>query len=152
MKNYAFNSQTKISYCKNIIDKEYLPHLTNNIEKLYYTGLMVNKLIKCSMKIIPCNDRDSYFNKRIETAGVLLGNLTIQGLSKIVKDIKTQITKEVNSGIWDIKNDYTDILNSVNIQKMIKKLYIENILKGPWLPEIGELKIIIINKVFSGIE
>lgn len=128
--NNTFNSQTKISYCKNIIEKEYLPHLNNNIEKLYYTGLMVNKLIKCFMKIIPCNDRDSYFNKRIETAGVLLGNLTIQGLSKVVKDIKTQITKEVNSGIWDIKNDYTDILNSINIQKMIKKSYIENILKG----------------------
>lgn len=128
--NNNFNIDTKVSYCRNILNKEYLPHLDGVLEKLYYTGLMINKLIKCSLKIIKCSDRDSYCNKRIETCGVLMGNLTIQGMGKIIKDMKTLIVKEVNSGIWSLKDDYSDIINSVNIQKMIKKTYIENILKG----------------------
>ena len=128
--NNTFNLASKISYCKNILEKEYLPHLGDNLKKLYFTGLMVNKLIKCYLKVDGCSDRDSYYNKRIETAGVLMGNLTIQGLSKILKDMKSHITKEVNSGIWNIKEDHSDIINDINIQKIIKKTYIENILKG----------------------
>ena len=128
--NNNFNLDTKINYCKNILNREYLPHVSGVLEKLYFTGLMINKLIKCLLKINKCSDRDSYSNKRIETCGVLMGNLTIQGMSKIIKDMKTQITKEVNSGIWAIKDNYSDIINSVNIQKMIKKTYIENVLKG----------------------
>jgi len=128
--NNTFNINTKISYCKNILEKEYLPHLKGNLRKLYFTGLMINKLLKCYLNVGKCSDRDSYYNKRIETGGVLMGNLTIQGLSKVVKDMKTHITKEVNSGIWNIKEDYSDIINDVNIQKIIKNTHIENILKG----------------------
>ena len=120
----------KIEYFKNILNKEYLPHLNTHIEKLYYTGLMINKLLKCYLNVEYPSDRDSYYNKRIETPGVLLGNLTLQGLTKVVKDMKNYIIKEVNSGIWDIKDDYCKIINNVNIHKIIKKSYIENILKG----------------------
>ena len=128
--NNKFNSEIKVSYCKNILEKEYLPHLDNNSEKLYFTGLMINKLLKCYINVESPSDRDSYINKRIETCGVLLGNLTIQGISKVVKDMKIFITKEVSSGIWNIKDDYSDIINEFNIHKIIKKTCIENILKG----------------------
>ena len=128
--NNKFNASIKINYCKNILEKEYLPHLDSNLEKLYFTGLMINKLLKCYLDVEPPSDRDSYLNKRIETCGVLLGNLTIQGINKVVKDMKVFITKEVNSGIWNIKDDYADIINEFNIHKIIKKTYIENILKG----------------------
>lgn len=128
--NNKFNSLLKISYCKNILDKEYLPHLNTNLEKLYYTGLMVNKLLKCYLNVEKPSDRDSYLNKRIESCGTLMGNLTLQGIGKVVKDMKVYITKEVNSGIWNIKEDYSDIINDFNIHKIIKKNCIENILKG----------------------
>ena len=130
LSNNKFNSLLKISYCKNILDKEYLPHLNTNLEKLYYTGLMVNKLLKCYFKVEKPSDRDSYLNKRIESCGTLMGNLTLQGIGKVVKDMKVYITKEVNSGIWNIKEDYSDIINDFNIHKIIKKNCIENILKG----------------------
>ena len=128
--NSSFTSEMKVNYCKNIIQKELLPHLDDNLSKLYFIGLMINKLLKSHLKIDKPSDRDSYFNKRIETSGLLLGNLTIQGMSKVIKDIKTYLNKEVNSGIWTINNNYIDIINDINISKIIKSGYIENILKG----------------------
>jgi DNA-directed RNA polymerase II subunit RPB2 len=129
-RNSNFSNEMKESYCKNIIEKEYLPHLSDNISKLYFTGLMINKLLKCLLGVQKTTDRDSYFNKRIETSGVLLANLTIQGMTKIMKDMKNSIIKEVNSGSWIICEKYDDIINEVNINKMFKYGYIENIIKG----------------------
>ena len=128
--NNSFTSDMKINYCKNIIEKEYLPHLESNQSKLYFTGLMINKLFKCLLKIDKESDRDSYFNKRLEPCGVLLGNLTVQAMNKIVKDMKNYITKEINSGLWTINNKFEDIINEINISKIIKQNYVENILKG----------------------
>ena len=128
--NSSFSSEMKINYCKNIIQKEILPHLDGNLEKLYFLGLMINKLFKFQLGVDKQSDRDSYFNKRIETSGVLLGNLTIQGMSKVIKDVKNFLTKEVNSGIWTINDNYNDIVNDININKILKSGYIENILKG----------------------
>ena len=51
-------------------------------------------------------------------------------MSKVVKDMKTYINKEINSGIWSINNNHSDIINDVNISKIIKSNYIESILKG----------------------
>ena len=128
--NSSFSTEMRMNYCLNIIKKEYLPHLNDNLSKLYFTGLMVNKLLKSYLGINCTCDRDSYYNKRIETSGNLLGNLIIQSMGKIIKDMKTQINKEVNSGIWSITDNYNDIINDININKIIKHNYIENILKG----------------------
>ena len=65
-----------------------------------------------------------------ETPGFLLGNLTYQCIHKITKDIKNFITKKVNSGLWNLNNQPNDIINDINIHKLIKSSYIENILKG----------------------
>ena len=121
----------KINYVKECILKEYLNHLGDDqMKKVYYTGYMVNKLIKSYLGIIPFDDRDSYINKSFETPGFLLGNLTYQCIHKITKDIKNFITKEVNSGLWNLNNQPNDIINDINIHKLIKSSYIENILKG----------------------
>ena len=77
---------------------------------------------------------DSYYNKRIDTSGTLLGNLTIQAMVRLLK-IEKFYKKEVNSGIWTINDNYCDIINEININKLIKHNYIENILKdatGNW--------------------
>ena len=54
---------------------------------------MVNKLIKCYLSVVPLDDRDSYINKRFETPGYLLGNLTYQCIHKITKDINRNLNK-----------------------------------------------------------
>jgi DNA-directed RNA polymerase II subunit RPB2 len=130
--NYFVQSEDKkMKYMKECILIEFLNHLGNDtIKKAYFLGLMVNKLIKCYMGVNELDDRDSYINKRIETTGYLLGNLTYQCLHKISKDIKNYINKEVNSGLLNIKKDYKDIINEINIHKIIKSSYLENIIKG----------------------
>tara|TARA_Y100001970_G_scaffold282643_1_gene395913 strand:- start:2782 stop:6186 length:3405 start_codon:yes stop_codon:yes gene_type:complete len=129
--NVNFSQEMKKDYCKNIIKKDLLPHLgNNNKKKINFIGLMINKLIKCYMGLIEPSNRDSYQNKRMEPAGILMGNLIYQGMNKITKDIKIYITKEVATGLWIITNDYQEIINELNISKMIKSNYIENILKS----------------------
>ena len=128
---YVQNEEKKINYVKNCIIKEYLNHLGDDHQKkIYFTGYMVNKLIKCCMGVIPFDDRDSYLNKRFETPGYLLGNLTFQCIHKITKDIRSFITKEVHSGLWNLNKQHKDIINEINIHKIIKSSYLENILKG----------------------
>jgi DNA-directed RNA polymerase beta subunit len=62
-----------------ILSRDFLPHMgTNkekNIDKAYYLGKMVNKLLSCYLKRIPVDDRDSFVNKRISLTGVLMLNL-----------------------------------------------------------------------------
>ena len=128
---YTQNEEKKINYVKTCILKEYLNHLGDDpIKKIYFTGYMVNRLLKCYLNISPYDDRDSYINKRFETPGYLLGNLTYQCIHKITKDIKNFVTKEVNSGLWNLNNNPNEIINDINIHKLIKVSYIENILKG----------------------
>ena len=81
-------------------------------------------------KLIPCDDRDSYLNKRIDCIGPLFGSLTFQCFNKISNDIKNYIKKEINSGLWNINENYEEIINDINIHKMIKSSHIENCIKS----------------------
>ena len=124
-------SQKKLVYLKKIFDTEYLPHLRNDRKKkLYYTGYMVNKILMCYIDKIPLDDRDNYCNKRVETPGILLANLFRQCFSKLCKDIKASIIKEINAGSWKANNKYTDIINSTNIYKIIKATTLETSIKS----------------------
>ena len=113
--NYYSSDNVKTSYICSILDKEYLPHLKDDkVKKIYFTGLMVNKLLKCYLKIdSPC-DRDSYCNKRLETCGTLMGNLTYQCIMRIVRAIKIYITKEVSTGVWNINKNYYTVSHMCN--------------------------------------
>ena len=64
---------------------------------------MVNKLAKCYFGEINYDDRDSYCNKRIETSGNLMAGLFRQYFTKLVKDMRNSIMKELNSGPWKTK-------------------------------------------------
>ena len=126
--NYSFSDDIKIDYTKNIIKKDLLPHLDTDLKKLHFLGLMINKLLKYSVGLIEPSNRDSYQNKRMEVAGVLMGNLIYQGLNKISKDIKLYINKNISEDITSIKD--SQIINELNVSKIIKPNYIENILKS----------------------
>ena len=129
--NNTLNADMKLLYLKSILEKEFLPHLGKSVlKKLYFMGLMINKLLKCAIGITKVTDRDSYTNKRLETTGPLLANLTNQSINRIVKDMKTYISKEFNQGSWCLTEGSYDIINEGNISKIIKGNYIETVLKG----------------------
>ena len=60
-----------------ILSDYFLPHVgeTNFIQKAYYLGYMVNRLLKVYLGLEPETNRDNYKYKRLETAGVLLSDL-----------------------------------------------------------------------------
>lgn len=130
-KNYNnISIEKKMLFIKNNIISNILPHLDTYKKKLIFIGQMVNKLIKCYLEIEETDDRDSYYHKRIDTPGILLGSLTYLCINKIVKDIKTYINKEITSGIYSLNNDISKIINETNINKIIKSSYIETTLKS----------------------
>ena len=129
--NINYNKEAKYEYCKTILNKDLLPHLgENNLKKIKYLGYMCNRLLKTFLGLLEPSNRDNYDNKRIESGGILMGNLIYQCINKITKDIKIYVTKEISSGLWTINNDYNEIINELNISKMLKSSYIENVLKS----------------------
>ena len=123
-------NESKIRYVRETILKDYMPHINGIKKKGIFTGLMINRLIKCYLKIYKIDDRDSFMNKRIETPGVLIGNLIYQASSKIIKEMKQSITKEIDSDMLYISKNYKNIINKTNINKFIKNNYIETVLKS----------------------
>ena len=130
--NTTFNltDAKKIKYVREHVLKDYLSHIGSDLSKLFFTGNMVNKLLKCYLKISDFDDRDSYKNKRADCIGPLLGSLSFQCFNKISKDIKNYLQKEINSGLWNINKNYEEIINEINIHKVIKSSYIENSIKS----------------------
>ena len=128
LSNNSFSDDIRLDYTKSIIKKDLLPHLCSDMKKIHFLGIMINKLLKYSLGLIEVSNRDSYQNKRMEVAGVLMGNLIYQGMNKISKDIKLYINKNISDDILSIKDNR--IINELNISKIIKPNFIENILKS----------------------
>lgn len=81
------NEQKKLLLDK-ILRRDLLPHLGEDISlKVSYLCLMIRRLIEVMIERIPEDDRDSFDNKRIETPGVLLGQLFRQNFKKMLNDI-----------------------------------------------------------------
>ena len=113
-------SKRKYDFALEVINNDIFPHCKTSKQKIYMLGYMTNILLQTSFGWLNESDRDSYLNKRIDCIGPLLGSLTHQCFNKITKDIRNFITKEVNSGIWNINKNYNDIINDINIHKIIK--------------------------------
>ena len=113
--------EKRLIYLNDILKNDLLPHVGNDLsKKAYFLGLMVKSLLDVYLKIKPYDDRDSYINKRIDTAGVLCSNLFRQYYTKMIKDMKTLINKEYTNGYWRATNCFSQILNESNIYKVIK--------------------------------
>ena len=76
---YYLATLTKIKTLSNvlyILKNDFLPHSGENfINKAYYLGYMVNRLLLMKFKIIQPTDRDSFSFKRVDLSGFLLAEL-----------------------------------------------------------------------------
>lgn len=116
-------SETKrrLIYLNDILINDLLPHVgTDFRKKAYFLGLMVKSLLDVYYGRRNYDNRDSYCNKRIETAGVLMLSIFRQYYTKFIKDTKTQINKEYINGSWRATNDFSNIINKSNIYKLFK--------------------------------
>ena len=122
--------ERRLTYLNDIIKNDLLPHIGDNYKKkAYYLGYMVHQLLDVFLKKKKVDDRDSYVNKRIDTAGVLMANLFRQYFTKLVKDMKTNVNKEYTCGSWKANKDFSNIINNTNIYKIIKYATISTGLK-----------------------
>ncbi len=127
-KDIVLAIEKKKGYIKELLEKDLFPHVGKDIRsKIFYLGYMTNNLLKCHLGFRSFDDRDSYTNKRIELPGILLANLFRQYFSKLTKDMRNSIMKELS--VFHNKDDIKNIINKTNIHKLIKSTTIETGIK-----------------------
>ena len=121
-----YTARKRREYAMDILTNDIFPHCKTNLQRIYLLGYMANKLLNVSLGYLSPDDRDSYLNKRIDLTGTLLNNLFRNYFNKMVKEMRTQLLREINTGSWRSKEDFENILNPANVYKMIKPAIIEN--------------------------
>ena len=116
----------KREFTLEVLNNDLFPHCQTMPQKIIMLGYMANKLIQTSLGWLPCDDRDSYLNKRIDLTGTLLNNLFRNYFNKLVKEMQKQVVREINGGSWRSTEDYENIINMTNIYKIMKSTTIEN--------------------------
>ena len=116
----------KREFAVEVLNNDLFPHCQTMNQKIYMLGYMAKKLIQTSLGWMPCDDRDSYLNKRIELTGTLLNNLFRNYFNKLVKEMQKQVIREIKNGSWRSTEDYENIINMTNIYKIMKSTTIEN--------------------------
>jgi DNA-directed RNA polymerase II subunit RPB2 len=96
------NFQKKMLLNK-ILRQDLLPHLGEDIpKKILFIGFMVNKLLNVILGRQNLDDRDALHNKRIETPGILLGQLFRQNWKKMLNEIGKHFKKKNQSDEYPI--------------------------------------------------
>ena len=101
------------------------------IEKAYYIGFMINRLLQCYLGRIPPDDRDNYINKRVDLPGQLMMDLIKQYYKKMLNECN-KFFKRKNS-------DDEHPLNIINQIKptIIKQGLTTALLTGAWNKKKG---------------
>jgi DNA-directed RNA polymerase II subunit RPB2 len=140
-------SKKKYDFAMEVLGNDIFPHCKTETQKIYMLGYMTNMLLQTSFGWLQESDRDSYMNKRVDLTGPLLNNLLRNYFNKLVKDMKKQIIREINSGSWKSNDDYENIITKTNIYKIIKSTTIEQGIKRALATGDFGIKQININKV-----
>jgi DNA-directed RNA polymerase II subunit RPB2 len=142
--------EKRVAYAEQVLDNEIFPHLsgTTRYQKAVYIGYIIKKLVNTFIGNRPEDDRDNISLKRVETAGVLVGDLFRMLLKRMIENAKKYLVKRqdiclifsrINSihlgirnsfstGNWGIqKNIYirtgvSQILSRMNYSSMISHL------------------------------
>ena len=122
-------TKKKYEFAMEVLSNDIFPHCKSEKQKIYMLGYMTNILLQTSFGWLQESDRDSYINKRVDLAGPLLNNLLRNYFNKLVKDMKKQIIREINTGSWKSNDDYENIITKTNIYKVIKSTTIEQGIK-----------------------
>jgi DNA-directed RNA polymerase II subunit RPB2 len=122
--------QAKITYAQKILREECFPHMGISLEhfekKSFFTGYMTNKLLLTHMGRRQIDDRDHFANKRMDTAGSLLGQLFRSLFYQMVKSMKKMILAEIH------KSNISFKITSVMDDKIIGRGLKYSLATGNW--------------------
>jgi DNA-directed RNA polymerase II subunit RPB2 len=126
--------EDRIAFVKKVLIEDFLPHIGRkeeaSHEKGWFMGYSARRIIRCMTGEVGYDDRDGYHNKRIELAGSLMTRLFYQyWTSKMLRDIRSGVQKELQSGAWKATRTYDDIINATNIFKVIRTTILDAGLK-----------------------
>jgi len=115
---------------EDILNTELFPHIGLDKSMAYakacYLAHMTRKVLWVMSSRMPNDDRDGYPNKRVDLPGFLLANLfRTYFTTKMIKDIRSSLAKEIHGGGWRANGSFEDILNVSNINKVIKSVIME---------------------------
>lgn len=112
-----------------ILAEELLPHIggaSMMYEKACFLAAMTKKVLDVYHNKIPYDDRDAYPNKKVELPGNLLGNLfRFYFGTKVIKDMKSTIMKEIHNGAWKASGKFENIINTTNVYKILKTTIVD---------------------------
>jgi DNA-directed RNA polymerase II subunit RPB2 len=117
----------RLALVQRVLQKELLPHCGENMmDKAVFLAGMARGLLQSGLGMRALDDRDSFLNKRVDTPGVLMASLLRQNYGKLIKDFRSMVNKEINSGFWRATMQLVNVITAVNIFKLLK----QNIIDG----------------------
>lgn len=126
--------EDRIVFVKKVLTEDFLPHIGRTAEaaheKGWFMGYSARRIIRSMTGEVGYDDRDGYHNKRVELAGSLMTRLFYQyWTSKMLRDIRSGVQKELQSGAWRATRSYDDIINATNIFKVVRTTILDAGLK-----------------------
>ena len=119
-KEKVLSKEEKYKLLNDSLINKLLPVYHNDfLGKCYFLGMMTCKMLKIHLGMLPHDNRDDFYNKRIDTTGVIYASLIRQAFNMRVKDIKKSFIKEIK-GNKSNKN-ILDIIRK-NIHKIFKPI------------------------------
>jgi DNA-directed RNA polymerase II subunit RPB2 len=121
---------TKQMRIEDILSLELFPHIglkpEFNYAKACFLAHMTRKVMWVACARMPNDDRDAYPNKLVDLPGFLLANLfRTYFTTKMIKDIRSSLAKEIHSGGWRASGNFEEIVNVSNINKVVKSVILE---------------------------
>ena len=133
----SFTKRRTVTGVLDILMNYFLPHIgdKNFLDKAYYVGYMVNKLLRVYTKDDKPTDRDNYRFKRIETTGTLIYDLFREYYLIQKRDIGQKIDKEFYYHSGKYKSNFIDLITE-NYRVFFKERLVEigfrKAFKGNW--------------------
>ena len=122
-------AQASARYVRSMLDTELLPHVKPtkagagaDLEKCHVIADMARRAALVAMGVNKVDDRDSYVNKRVDPAGILLANLFRQVYGKFAKEARKSLAKDFSTRV---RVAHKDLANAVNISSLAKPAIIE---------------------------
>lgn len=125
--DFIKNEQKKM-YIFNTLKEDVLPHMGSNLlNKGIYICQVVKKLLNVYLDRLEPDDRDNYVNKRVDTPGILIGQLFKQYYKKMFNDINKFFEKKYN---FDNENPI-NVINQIR-PSIIGQGLINGLSTGVW--------------------
>jgi DNA-directed RNA polymerase II subunit RPB2 len=129
-----FVKHKDIDIVKYIFINDLFPNVGDDFrQKAMYLGYLVNKLIRTATGALKQNKRDNYMFKRVDTTGILLGNIFRDFYNKYRNNVRNYIDREYTMGGT---NNKFKLVSDGNFNKVFPIYIIEDgmykSMKGNW--------------------